>query len=345
MSRTFVFIALLFVTSYCFDKNDENVSKIIDELIELNNSVRTPKAKIAKLISHIGHVANSSDKSFTAWYKRVHRNCKAGARYLGHFIKKLRSDLATTRKGLFNVKSTLRRTRYRGRKLIKQIRKTKRSIRRAHHRHHKSARRYRKALLEADGKLIVIRHVRNIVVDELLNGKAPAGLVQVNTINKHLLNLKALVEKDSDSMFSSVVATLIEMTTLKNLSNQRILKKFLRALARLRHKILRWKKRSYRQRKRIVKLYRKAKNAKFRTLRLLARLLVIHRSRRHGLFIGFHELMNAIQVIKKALKRKAREGKQWKHLCADQYRVYWLFRRAFLKFKKKLRAAIRALLR
>ncbi len=338
MSRTVIFLALLFAVSYCVEKKTNYMNQIIDELVELNTQMHHHKPNAFLLLKKIAQSAKESARAFVAFYRKVKANCKRGVRYIRNFMQKLKGDYIVSGIRIRKAKKRIKYAKKHAHRLRKKIAKSKKRLRKAAKRHARSAFRFRKALTEAEGKLVVIKHVRNIVVDELLNGRAPKpSLLQVNTITTKLQQLKTMVEKDDDVIFSTLVETLIQMASLKNLSDQRILRKFLRALAKLASKIRRWRKLAFRNRRRIKKIYKKSFAARLRVLRAMGRLLIQFRSTVLASRRAISDLKNTLKVIARALKRKRNEFKNWILLCSDQKHVGKLFAKHFLTMKRKLR--------
>jgi len=325
MSRTFIFLTLLFVSSFCIETKPDNVNQIIDELVELNKNVRSPASTIGALVSQISSAAHDSSVAFNSFYAGVNSNCKAGFKYLTSFEGKLTGDRVGAQSAINSAQTRIRQNRASASKLVVQVTAGKATLRNAHARMVKERAAYRVSLLEAEGKMTVIRHVRNIVVDELLNGKAPASLIQVNTITAKLQELKTLVEKDNDSIFATVVGTLLEMVTEKNLNDQKILRKFLGALSKLNNKIRAWRTATLKGNKAQHQLNKATARARLNSLRALGKLLVEARSAVVAGKRAVEDLRNAVALLTRGLARKVQEHKNWTQLCGDQARVNTLF--------------------
>jgi hypothetical protein len=344
MSRTFLFLTLLFVTSYCVEKNSNSVNQIIDELVELNKSVRHNPAHIGKLIAQIRSSAHNSATAFNTFYRRVQSNCKAGNGYLKSFSNKLNGDATMAKNGLQKAGARIHRNKKAQAKMAKDLSKAKSGLRRASKRQVKEARSFRNHLLEAESKMTAIRHIRNIIVDELLNGKAPASLIQVNTISSKLQELKSMVEKDNDPIFVTVVSSLIQMASEKNLNDQKILRKFLRALSKLNKRLAAFRGSSLKNHNRLLKLNHINNQSRLKSIRALGRLMVEAVAAISGAKRAIGEFKNALGLIVRALKRKTTEAKHWNNLCKDQARIARLFRGAFKTIQVKTKTVGRALL-
>jgi hypothetical protein len=332
------------VFSYCIEKKGDNINEIIDELVELNKAVKAPVSHIGSTVSQIRAAAHASAKAFKAFYNRVDLNCKAGFGFIKSFTSKLNGDLVGVKAAINSAHARIKKNTAAVADFAKKLAANKAELRNSHKRHAIESRNFRHRLLEAGAKLTTLRHIRNIIVDELLNGKAPASLIQVNTISTQLKQLKTLVEKDNDTMFSSVVSALLELVSEKNLNDQVILRKFLASLNKLAHKIRAWRRSAIADHKKIRKLNRASNAAKLKSIRALGNLLVEARSEVVGATRAIDELNNAIFIINKALARKQKENKHWERICDDQKRVAKIFTTAYTNLKNKVKKVGAALL-
>jgi chromosome segregation ATPase len=85
---------------------------------------------------------------------------------------------------------------------------------------------------ESDKKLNVVKVLRDIITDELLN-RSPSALVQVNKFQEKLAELKSLLNNHSDSLYSPMVGVLLDLATSQNFSDQAVLRKILQNLNNL----------------------------------------------------------------------------------------------------------------
>lgn len=326
--RTFIFLTFLFLSSYCIEKKADNVNQIIDELVELNRIILTPAQKIGRVVAQIREAARDSAKAFDAFYSRVKTNCNAGSGYLKSFTDKLKGDKINAQASINHARNRVKVNQAAHSKLKKQLKDARAALEQAHKRQGREAHEFNQRLLEAESKLTTIRHVRNIVVDELLNGKAPASLIQVNTISTKLNELKTMVEKDNDSLFTSVIGNLLEMASQQNLNDQTTLRKFLGSLRKLNRRIKAWRTAALANHKKIQKINAASNAAKLNSIRATSKLAVEAASAVKGGLRHIDELSNAIGLIEKALARKQKESDNWEKLCKDQSRVAGIFQNA-----------------
>jgi len=92
---------------------------------------------------------------------------------------------------------------------------------------------YHREITEVDAKINVVKELRDIIEDELMNQSAPPRLIQLKKFNKKLAKLKALIEKSGDTLYTPIIATLVELASQQNFSDQGLLKNILARIADL----------------------------------------------------------------------------------------------------------------
>jgi len=98
---------------------------------------------------------------------------------------------------------------------------------------------YHAGVTETDRKLVVVKELRDIIEDELLNpGKS---FIQVGKFNEKLQNLQNLVKSSGDSMYEPIIATLVSLASEQNFSDQKILAAILKNLKALDTSLLKFK--------------------------------------------------------------------------------------------------------
>jgi hypothetical protein len=343
MSRTFIFLTLLFVSSYCIERKAANINQIVDELVELNKKIATPKDSIGTIVAQIGSAVRDSSRAFKGFYTDLQRNCASGQGYINDFANKLKGDLIAAQTGINDSNKAIAHSDKDAAEYAKQIKSGKAALRAAHVRHEKEKAAFAAVLMEADLKQLTIKHVRDIIEDELLNGKAPT-LLQVNTITEKLTELKGMLEKSNDNMFSVVVGSLLETISEQNLNNQTVLRNILNTLAKIRKNLLAWRKKAIATNKQIRKTAKQTAAARLKALRALGRLLVEARSAKTNAQRNIQELNAAVAHLNNALKRKTRELKHWNALCTDQARIALVFRNGRTELKNHVKKVSAALL-
>jgi len=91
---------------------------------------------------------------------------------------------------------------------------------------------YRVFASEADKKLHVVKVLRDIISDELIN-RGPSSLVQLNKFQAKLSELKELLNNNSDSLYTPIISVLLDLSTEQNFADQGVLRKILQNLNNL----------------------------------------------------------------------------------------------------------------
>lgn len=321
--KTFLFVILLIATSYAFEKSN-SMEEIVQQLVELNASVGAPSDKIGGIVASITSASRDSQKAFTAFSSGINRNCGSGTTLLDEFVNKLKGDQVTMSTGINNAKAAIVVAERNAKNYAKQIKDAKEELRKDHIREQKERAEHEKHIREAENKLIIVRHLKNIINDELVNASNEASpktirpraamLVQLNTFSEKLNELKDLLTEASDSMFSVVVSSLLQTVTEKNFSDQGVLMKILSALKKIKTNLKAWMRKSTKERSRLNDIHHKQTASKLASLRSLGKLLVEARSDKTSNEKAIQEFTASQAGIANALKRKNRElaffGKQ-----------------------------------
>jgi len=100
---------------------------------------------------------------------------------------------------------------------------------------------YHNGVAESDSKLIIVKQLRDIIEDELIN---PAGksFIQIGTFNEKLKDLETLIKKSNDPLYTPILETLVQLASEQNFSDQKILKAILKNLNALAANIRKFKK-------------------------------------------------------------------------------------------------------
>jgi hypothetical protein len=321
------------------------MNEIIDELVQLNKDVRTSRSQIARLVSEIRNSNSKSEGSFSNFLNSVRARCTRGSTLMKDFVTQLTGDKTTAEVQIKNTQTRLGQFDKNIASTVKQINILETSISESQKRERKEARDFSNTLFEAEEKLQALRHIQNIVQDELLNTGKGASLLQVKTISEKLQELKAKIEKDSDPMFISVITGLMELTSERNLNDQSVLKKFLSAVSKLAAKLNEWRVKATRDRKNLRKIQKLTRTQKKNVLRSQNLLLVEYRSNKAAALSAIEELNHAVQESNRSLNRKANEIKHWNANCQDQERLGKVFLSGYSEVKRHTEGLVAALLK
>jgi chromosome segregation ATPase len=98
---------------------------------------------------------------------------------------------------------------------------------------------YQAGVAETDNKLGVVKQLRDMIEDELMNpGKS---FIQIEKFNDKLATLQALIKKSGDSLYTPIIETLVQLASEQNFSDQKILQAILKNLKALETNLLQFK--------------------------------------------------------------------------------------------------------
>jgi hypothetical protein len=321
------------------------MNQIIDELVEINKQVNP--AQVTLLINNIATAEKQTYDRFRNFADRYAQSCKQGLSLMKSFGSSLEADLSLIKQGILKANNRIKDANKRLVKLNGDAANLKKEIKSSSQEMSKEKQVWKKSSLEGEAKLTTIRHIRNIVHDELLNAKAtpkgkgkPKGKsflqVHVDAISSKLGELKVLVEKDSDPLFISVVNTLIQLSNEKHLNDQGVLQKFLNALKRLEERLRKFLTSSKDQFKRIMKLHTLTLNARLKSLRSVSQLALDARGTASSGQRHLEEFANAQKLVEAGQKRFTSENGKMTAICKDQARVSALWDNNYKSFKTRL---------
>lgn len=330
MNKTFLFVTLLIATSYALEHTD-SLTHIVDQLVELNKLVDSPSDKIGAIISSIQSATHDSEMAFKAFNDGNHNNCESAETLLKDFVEKLKGDKLSMTTAVNEAKSGITKAEKHADEYQAEIKKIKNSLKEEHLREEKERKEFEKHMAESDEKLITVRHLKNIITDELVNAQskehehehvgtkaAKAVLVQLKTFTEKLTELKELLSNTNDSMFSVVVSNLLETVTEDNFSDQQTLRKILNSLNKIRDNLKAWRKKAQEEQKRLNKIHQTLVQSKLAELRSLGKLLVEARSDKANNEKAIQELTAHSSGIEATLNRKNRELHFFTKMCEEQ---------------------------
>jgi len=194
---------------------------------------------------------------------------------------------------------------------------------------------YRVHAEESDQKLNVVKMLRDIISDELLN-PTPGSFVQLNKFQAKLNELKNLLNNNSDSLYAPIVSVLLDLATEQNFTNQAVLRRILQNLNNLDKSL-----RDFRA-KLEKDLADNEKNLKGQMSNTLERIDAYARMRaqatskgldaKHYIRFYTHEMAH----FKAEKGRKEDERKLFTKLCQFQAGVHKKDKKSFQRWKKSL---------
>jgi len=286
------------------------------------------------MVSAMTTAVRDSHTAFKAFYESVHSNCESATQMMDEFIKKLKGDEITISTGINNAKDGIVEAENSIEKNEKEIKVAKEDVRKAQMHHQKEREAFDHDMTNAEAKLITIRHLKNIIRDELINeqhdknhqkdhkdNSKKGSFLQLTTVTEKLTELKELLTKSSDNGFSMIITSLLESLTEQNFSDQGVLRKILKTLTKISDSVKEWMKKSQADREKLDAIFKKEMASKLAQMRSLGKLLVEGRSLKTNNEKTIQELTLHSSGLDATLKRKERERSYFTKECDSQNKI------------------------
>lgn len=221
INLTFV---LLLTISFC---STSQYSTIINQFIELNNELGNPREDVGVVISNVKNVISDEEKQEANNFNELSQICISAETLVNGAITKLGNDITESTKNLNEWKAVLESSNLQVKKTESNISDTALKITNGQTRIEKTLEDFKVLATETDQKLIVVKTLRDIITDELLNNNGAHSFVQLNKFTDKLNELKTMLNSENDSLYSPLVSVLITLASEQNFSDQGILKKIL----------------------------------------------------------------------------------------------------------------------
>jgi len=218
-------------------------SNIINQFIELNDELGNAKEDVGVIISNVKTVLQDEEKLSEAHFNELTNNCNSVDGAITTSITKLTNDQIESTKILNEWKATLASSANDIKKAESDAKSTVAKIKSNQKSMDKSVEDFKVTVTEATMKLGVVKVLRDIITDELLNNSAHThSFVQMNKFTDKLNELKGMLNNDSDSEYSPLVSVLLELASEQNFSDQTMLNQILQNINNLDKSLKEFKK-------------------------------------------------------------------------------------------------------
>jgi len=190
------------------------------------------KDNVALLIAQVKGVLDVQKGKTTGFFRSLEANCASGVAKLNESIKSNGDAITEATSQLNTWKGNLETATKDQKNAKEEIKKAKVQLKGLRKRAAKVTEDYQVFAAEADKKLNIVKVLRDIITDELIN-RSPTALVQVNKFQSKLTELKEMLNSNSDSLYTPIISVLLDLATEQNFSDQGILKKILQNLRNL----------------------------------------------------------------------------------------------------------------
>jgi hypothetical protein len=208
---------------------DSNAFKeIMDDFVEVHKTA-AQAVDVGLVLADVKVTLEASEKKYSEFIKAFVLSCESAKAKLTAFIKSLTNAKNSAQNDVTNTWTAQETKATKGLKETRaNIATTKTRLADVHSRMTKIIIDYHEGVTETDSKLHVVKELRDIIEDELVNpGKA---FVQISKFNEKLNNLQELIKKSGDNMYTPIIETLVQLASEGNFSDQRILQSILKNL-------------------------------------------------------------------------------------------------------------------
>jgi len=222
---------LVLTITFC---SHSQYSNIINQFIELNDELGNAKEDVGVIISNVKSVLLDEEKLVEAHFNELARNCASVDGANTAAVSTLTAGQNESTKNLNDWKATLASSAKDIAKAESDIKSSFVKMQQNQKSIDKSGEDYKVAATETDAKLTVVKVLRDIITDELLNNVAHAhSFVQLNKFTEKLNELQGMLNNDNDSLYSPLVSVLLELASEQNFSDQDMLRKILQNINNL----------------------------------------------------------------------------------------------------------------
>lgn len=213
--------------------------EIMDDFVEVHEAAGAA-VDLGLVIANVKISLAASEKAYKEFINSFNLSSQNARGKVDSYIKSLNTALNEANNA---VKNTWANQRAKGQKTIKEagegIKRVEGQLAAIHKQLSQIVIDYHNGVAESDNKLHVVKQLRDIIEDELLN---PGSFVQIKKFNEKLNTLQSLIQKSGDTMYTPIIQTLISLASQGNFSDQKILRAILDNLKQLETSLNNYKK-------------------------------------------------------------------------------------------------------
>jgi septal ring factor EnvC (AmiA/AmiB activator) len=218
--------------------------EIVDDFVEVHKAA-SQDVDIGLLLSEVKITIQSGEKKHQELLTSFSMSCTNAKEKLNSFIKRLEDQRDEAKNQLAN---TWAKQLSKGRAGIAEAtsgrNKTQAALASVTKQMTDIVIRYHAGVSETDSKLFVVKQLRDIIEDELINPAALPGksFIQITKFTEKLKDLQELVKKSGDTMYTPIIETLVQLASQQNFSDQKLLNTILKNLKALEDNLRKFKK-------------------------------------------------------------------------------------------------------
>jgi len=303
--------------SSALTKKANNLDSIITDLVELNKKAGKSSEYISVLISRISSSLDVVASREQKFFNLVRENCKGGKLILREYIRKLKADMLEMTVDINKTKENAAEAEKSKGRLRDEATSLKINLKGLTKKIDAEWEKYRQFGIETEQKFVTIKHVRDILTDELLSkGKS---FIQMNSeaFAQKVDDLKTMLHglTAKESMYSSMAYTLLQVAENRRFSDGKLLNKLLDIFVKIEKNLLDFKKYFERTQKKIIndiKIQAKAVRSQVGlTMRMLKEATITVEASK----VYVVSAQNNLKFIQRSIERKMIQVRHWAKIC------------------------------
>ena len=205
--------------------------EIMDDFVEVH-TVASATVDVGLVLTDVKITLQASEKKYKEFLTTFLSSCNNAKAKVNTFVKRLETAKAEAQNQIANTWSPVAD---KGRKGITESQtlaaKVRKDLAAIQAQMGQIVIDYHEGVTETNSKLDVVKQLRDIIEDELTN--PGTSFVQVKKFNKKLVDLKALIKRSGDGLYTPIIETLVQLASEQNFSDQKILSAILKNLKEL----------------------------------------------------------------------------------------------------------------
>lgn len=321
MNKSVLFLATLFVISFCSSSKIVSMSAILDKLVQLNQAAGKDHNDIGLLVSQVSQAFKENGEKFDEFYGGLKSGCTGGSDLLKNFNQKLEADIIVLENRSNEAESDNKKLVESRGKYTEDMKKSHEELKALGEQIKKELEEFKVYGSEAETKLVIIKTLRDIITDELLGEQKGQSFIQLQTFNDKLRELKSLLSNSKDGVYAPLVSTLLALAEGKGFSDQKILQQILEVLGKLEKNLREFRDKQNKDGKENIKNLKNQAKEKKTQIKSLFTMIADANSNIQNNETIIKTNKSDVAVIKKEIERKQGEGKYWDSICEYQSHV------------------------
>jgi len=225
MNKNAIYFLLLCLIAYV-SSSDQRYKKILTDFAELSEALGNQKEDTGVLMANVRNAIAKQRVNARAHWRLLNTHCASAHAKLQTSLKNLDTSTTDSRNELNKWRAAATQAKREVVEAATNIKKSRVQFRNLKKQHNQVLLDYKVVAEETDQKLHVVKMLRDIISDELLN-HAPGSFVQLNKFQAKLNELKGMLNNNNDSLYAPIVSVLLDLATEQNFSNQAVLRQIL----------------------------------------------------------------------------------------------------------------------